>query len=478
MFYDREYTIPKPKRKKVILSGFKGYDETKLSSDLPCDYVDSVYNFKFKNGRLVNPYGINDLDLNGTSMPVLSEELKKKDKRLFSTDFKREDGSLNTALVITYDGGIDYACIGDGEWTHLDCTGFFTDGVNYLYEDDDLLILSGEQGIKVFRNGELLDVEYSGSIGGLCVHYERIYAIAKGVRNSLWFSDNFDPFNWNVSIDEGGYINFDGTLGEVRAIKSFINYLYVFCDYGIYRLTAFADQNQFSMKKVYTSCGRIFAPTVTDCGEYIAFASEDGIYLFDGYDVTRYSVKANDLLASGFEDVYACYAHHKYILSFTNPCEGNYGMLTRQRDNNILLIFDLADKSVNIMRGISFSRLLPLNMSDYNRIIGLSEDSEGIVQLDDSGLYVGKPLIKYWQSPEIDFDSPSSMKVLRNIEYNTPYRYVFGIIANDERQEFVLTPDENRKALYVKAQKFVFYIRSDNINENIKPPRLTVDYLS
>ena len=477
MFYDKDYALAKPKRKTVALSGFKGYDETKTSADLPCDYVDTVYNYRFKNGRLVNPYGINELDVNGKGAPALSEDLKAKDKRLFCTK-TQADGKLVSTLVLTYENGVDYALVGDDKWNHIDCEGFFTSGTEYLYGDEDLLILSGGNGIKVFKNGQLLDVEYQGQIEGLCVHYERIYAIAKGTRNSLWFSDNFDPFNWNVSIDEGGYIGFDGTLGEVRVLKSFSNYLYIFCDYGIYRLTAFADQNQFSMKKVYTSCGRIYAPTVTDCGEYIAFASEDGVYLFDGYDVTRYSIKANDLILRGFDDVYACYLHHKYVLSFTNADNADYGVFTKDADNNVLLLFDLTDKSVNIMRGISFSRLLALNTSDFNRIIGLSDDCDAIVQLDDSGLYLGKSLLKYWQTPEIDFGAPAQVKVLRSVEYSTSCQYTLGIIANDERNEYVLSPSENKIHLYIKAQNFVFYIRSDNVSEDIRPPKFTVDFIS
>lgn len=477
IFYDKNYALTKPKRKKVALSGFKGYDETRLSANLPCDYVDEVYNYKFKNGRLVNSYGVNNLDVNGTVIPPLPENLKDKDKRLFSTKTML-DGMPVSTLVITYENGVEYVRIGDSQWTHIDCEGFFTSGVNYLYDEDDLLILSGDGGIKVFKNGQLLDVEYDGQIEGLCVHYERIYAIVKGTRNSLWFSDNFDPFNWNVSIDEGGYINFDGTFGDVRVIKSFINYLYIFCDYGIYRLTAFADQNQFSMKKVYTSCGRIFAPTITDCGEYVAFAGEDGVYLFDGYDVTLYSVKANDMILKGFDDVCACYAHHKYILSFTNKCENGYGAFTREARNNTLLLFDLTDKSINVMRGIGFYGLTPLNMSDYNRIIGLSDDTSSIVQLDDSGLYLGKPMQKYWQTPEVDFDAPSTYKVLRNIEYSTDCQYVLGIIADGEREEYVLAPRVNKIHVYVKAQKFVFYIRSDNAYDEIRPPVFTVDFMA
>lgn len=475
MYYSKNYALPKPSRKNILLSSFKGYDETKVSTTLPCDYVDCVYNYKFKNGRLVNPYGINELKIGENILPDIPEI--EGEKRLFCTKTVL-DKKLTSVIVISHQNGLEYMAIGENIWHHIDNDYLFTNAVNYLYEDKDLLILSGEKGLKIFDNGALNNVEQNNQIIDMCVHYERIYTIVKGERNSLWFSDDFDPYNWNVSIDEGGYINFDGTLGNVNAIKSFINYLFIFCDYGIYRLTAFADQNQFSMKKVYTSCGRIFSKSVTECGEYIAFASEDGVYLFDGYDVTRYSIKANDLLGEGIQDVSACYAHHKYILSFTNNIDSNYGVFSQPQDNNLLLIFDLSDKSVNLMRGLNFDNLMALSMSDYNRIIGLSKDTACVSQLDDTGLYFGFPFQKYWQSGEIDFDTPSVTKVIRSIEYSTKHQYVFGIIANGLRQEFVLSPEETKKNLYIKSQSFVFYIRSDNKAEDIRPPKLVVDYLA
>ena len=98
-------------------------------------------------------------------------------------------------------------------------------------------------------------------------------------------------------------------------------------------------------------------------------------------------------------------------------------------------------------------------------------------QLDDSGLYFGKAMQKYWQTNEIDFDLPNGVKVIRTIEYNTPYEYILGIIADGERHEFLLTPKEKKKSIYIKSQSFVFYIRSDNNLENIRPPKLEVDFI-
>ncbi|MDE7192241.1 MAG: hypothetical protein K2O35_07225 [Clostridia bacterium] len=474
MFYDKDYALAKPERKRVALSGFKGYDETKVSRNLPCDYVDCVYNYKFKNGRLVDPYGISALEFDGETIPPIPDGSGKC--KLFITKAQK-DGKLKSRLVLSRSSGLEYLTVGDGEWTHIDATGIFDVGVNYLYGDSDLLLLSGESGLKALSGDELVDIKNDMRILDMCVHYERIYAVVEGARNSLWFSDDFDPFNWNVSLDEGGYIDFDGSLGGVNAVRSFDNYLYVFCDFGIYRLTAYADQTQFAMKKVYTSGGRIFASSITECGEYVAFAGEDGIYLFDGYDVSRYSVKTNDLLQSGFKDVSACYAHHKYILSFTNDANCDYGIFSRRRDNNVVMMFDLTDKSVDFMRGVSLFDIKTVGAYGDGKIIGLSADCLSPVQLDGSGLYLGMPYQKYWQSGEIDFDRPATLKVVRSVEYSADSQYVLGIVVGGERREFILSPQENRQSIYVKSDKFVFYIRSDGVNENIRPPIIEVDFL-
>lgn len=474
MFYDKNYALAKPRRKRVLLSGFKGFDETKASRNLPCDYVDCAYNFKFKNGILINPLGISALEVDETAIPPIPSVEGKK--RLFVTKADL-DGQLKTAFALSHRGGLEYTVCGESQWKHIETDGIFDVGVNYLYEDKDLLLLSGEKGLKALADGELVDVQADARILDMCVHYERIYAVVEGKRNSLKFSDDFDPYNWNVSLEEGGYINFDGSLGSVNTVKSFENYLYIFCDYGIYRLTAFADQTQFSMKKVYASGGKIFADSVKECGEYIAFASQDGIYLFDGYAVTKINVGVDGLFDGGFKDASACYAHGRYIMSFTDEKECDYGVFSQSRANNTILILDIAEKSVEFMRGISLYDLKTVGAYGEGKVIGLSQDCDAPVQLDGSGLYFGAPYQKYWQSGEIDFDRPSIFKVVRAVEYSTCCQYVLGIMANGERREFILSPTENRVNLYVKSDKFVFYIRSDNMREEIRPPILEIDFL-
>lgn len=473
MFYEKTYRMKKPERKRVPLSNFAGYDENKISRTLPCDYVGRVYNFGFDNNKLVDPYGVSEFVIGGYAFPAPPKVQGKKG--IFCATM-RVDDAARFAIMISHSGGAELCVEGDTQWRHLDTAGGYSCSAIYYVTNEPCLFIGGENGIKWFvDNG--FTAALNKPVTDMCVHYERMFAIVKGTPNSVWFSKSGNALVWEHAIDKGGYIDFDGTLGEVNAIKSFNNYLYIFCDYGIYRLTAYGDQSQFNLKKIYTASGRIFAPSVTVCGEYIAFAGEDGIFLFDGYDVSRYTGKVNKLISSGLEDLSACYWRNKYFLSFTDRSAADFGVYDKELSNNTLLILDMTDKSVSVMRGISLKHLCAVNEKDYDKVVAVSDDSGGFVQIDESGLYLGKPMLKYWESGEVDFDCPAREKILRSVEYSTKSGYTLGIIYGKERREFYLSPRENFKSLNVKGKEFKFYIKSDNYSDEIYPPIFVADIL-
>lgn len=475
MYYEKKYSLRKPERKKFTLSNFVGYDENKKSRTLPCDYVDCVFNYGFKNNKLVNSYGVSKFKKGGYEFPPLPEV--KGRHGVFCTTMIVDDLPRFTALI-SYAGEVAFCVQGDKEWRTMKTNKSMahTQGTIYYVNNEPCLFLAGDDGVEWFANN-IFYAAMGEPVLDLCVHYERLFLVVKGIHNSVWFSQAGNPMVWEHEIDKGGYINFDGTVGEVNVIRSFNNYLYVFCDYGIYRLTAYGDQTQFNLKKIYTSSGRIYAKSVTVCGEYIAFAGDEGIFLFDGYEVSRYTTKVNHLLSEGYDDIYACYSRNKYIISFTNEKTTDYGLYNEKRANNMLLIFDIFDKSVNVMRGVSLKYLCAVNEKTCCKVVAISDDCDTFVELDDSGLYLGEPMLKYWESGEIDFGRPADVKLLKSVEYSAKNEYYLGIICNGERQEFLLSPNEKKKSLYIKAKEFKFYIRSDNPVDEILPPTLVVDFL-
>lgn len=474
--------MPKPVRKKLVLSNFAGFDEDKLSSVLPSDYTDDCFNFAFKNNRLVAERGMSPLEIvgaDGAKSEIAVTPTIVGDYNFFVA--RNDDRASNyTTLVLSHVGGIESLKLApNAVWKHCNCDKKMISAVPYLFGERDLLLMSdGETGIKVLENNVITAIDNSLAIVDMCAHYERIFAVVSGKRNSLWFSDAFDPFNWNVSISEGGYIEFDGSLGNVNVVKSFREYLYVFCDYGIYRLSALADQTQFSLKKLYCACGRIYPKSVVDCGDKIAFVSTDGIYFFDGYDVNRYNIGVSKLLGSGFENVGGAYCNHKYYVSLKSKQTGDFDFDKSFDKNNMLVVCDTLSRNIDIDKGVFLSNLHTLSCPYQNVVVGICKDSGKIVEINDSGKYLDKQLVRIWQVNKIDFGNFLAQKLIRGVEYSTEYQFTFGVVAdNEERVEFVLSPKEKFRNINIKGNSFDFYILCDLDKVEISSPRLIVDFL-
>ncbi|MEG1608471.1 MAG: hypothetical protein RR348_01240 [Clostridia bacterium] len=474
--------MPKPVRKKMLLSSFAGYDEDKVAATLPCDYTDDCYNFAFKNNKLVAKIGVSPLKIvadNGRRVDIaITPTIKGKCN--FFVGKNSNKLSNYTTLVLSHDGGVETLELApNAVWQHIACPTKMIGATPYLFGERELLLMSdGVNGIKVLENNTITTLDNALVILDMCAHYERIFAVVNGKRNSLWFSDAFDPFNWNVSISEGGYIEFDGSFGNINIVKSFREYLYVFCDYGIYRLTALADQTQFSLKKLYCACGKIFAKSVVDCGDKIAFVSSDGIYFFDGYEVSHLAVGVSKLLEGGFENVAGAYCNHKYYVSLKNRQIGEFDFDRSLGDNNMLVVCDMLTRNIDINKGVFVENIFTLCCPNQNCVVGVCKDCGSVVEINDKGKYLDKQIVRKWQVKNIDFGNHIAQKVVRAVEYSAKNQFIFGIVTDSgNKAEFVLSPKEKYKSVNIKGNSFDFFVESDLDNVEIASPKIVVDFL-
>lgn len=137
--------------------------------------------------------------------------------------------------------------------------------------------------------------------GGDCaaVHYERVF-IGKG--QLLHYSEPMKGDTLNQPSTYGyGKIQFTDKLGNILAIVSLRGKLYLFRQYGITAITAFADPLNFKIETVPYHCGKILTNTVAKCGDKVCFFTEKGLHVFDGTSCKR-AVNADD------EDINLTYA--------------------------------------------------------------------------------------------------------------------------------------------------------------------------
>ena len=178
-----------------------------------------------------------------------------------------------------------------------------------------LLLCSPAAGMKVWDGSAVRTAENAPQILSACVHYERLFVTVAGERNAVWFSDDLDVTNWDVSLEGAGFIEMADDGGAILKAISFAGRVYLFRRYSIARLTAYADQTEFDLVTLYASSGRILEDTVCVCGDRVMFAAQNGLFVFDGVSTARVLERLDGLLDYGYAAARGCYWNGIYILS-------------------------------------------------------------------------------------------------------------------------------------------------------------------
>lgn len=482
MFYEKSFSVDKPTRKRYRFSSFKGFDAKASADTLPCDYCEDVYNFGFENNALTGGVGLNKFSYkceDGTDYEIPPLPEGYSGARMFCGKLSDENGPYE-CIILSAKDKLTFLRLGkDQQWAPDVSTGRqFTSAIGYLNDDTDLMLLGGGgEGLYVMSAEGGQYAADALAITDLCTHYERVYAVVDGARTSVWFSDAFDPYNWNVSLDEGGYISLDGSLGEVLRVISFEDYIYIFCEYGIYRLTAYADQLQFSIRRVHCDCGRIFKDTITICGAVVMFVTSDGVYTTDGYDVSRLTDRLDDLV-DGAEKLRALYCNNRYYLSFDKQHDDAIYDFTLAEDGpNVLAVVDTDKGTVEIYRGAKIYDMCVLSGARQNCVLALSMLSDNVAEIDEGGVFFNKPPFRYWLVRDVDFNEHVNKKYVLGVDYCTDTPFTLGVVADGKAREFYLDPAKKYAGIGVSGLCFDFYIKCNARDVKIKPFGITVDFL-
>ncbi|MEG2456726.1 MAG: hypothetical protein RSB08_02760, partial [Clostridia bacterium] len=255
-------------RNKINIKIFDSINTLVNENILPLKYSPLCYNFTFNGGALDSKMGI---EVAKTTvivtpegrhlLPDLPEGKSFKSIHLYRkydfTNKKRGDKIVVRANDDTYYETALFEVDTFHRITNLSAVGKDC-SVSYRYNGEDVFILSSENGFFYVYNGaSLTTVTDAPKITSMCVHAERVFATTGGEKNSVWFSDDFNPTNWKVTGTTAGFINFDDDGGAVVKVMTFLDYVYVFREYGIMRLSVYGAQQDFSVSKLYVSAGRI-----------------------------------------------------------------------------------------------------------------------------------------------------------------------------------------------------------------------------
>lgn len=243
----------------------------------------------------------------------------------------------------------------------------------------------------------------------------------------------------------------------------------MFRDYGIFRLTAYGDQNDFIMKKVFTDTGRIYKDSIVLCGDKIMFCAEDGVYAFDGYDAVK--VGKEFPLAKDKRETCAGYLENKYYLACNVDEFGGDG-------NNAVVRYDTETKDVSVLSGVRVSSLCAVKTSNGADLICTFQDGNKnkLGMMSESGKIFDTATQKVYKSPETMLGYPLS-KTVRGVSIFTKYPIELDVIFDGKRYAFDVAGSDLQQ--YVPIEKcgvrIAFEIKTAQQNAHIAPMFVDVD---
>jgi len=489
MFYKN---FLKPKRQslqRLSVGSFRnGINAEAEESLMPINMATSCYNFSFKNGALTSGMGVDLITLrntpfNQTSIKRLQSPPEFFVRAAWMYNYYHNFFGLheNRLIVLANDFRLYYNTVNrhDGLNDWIEVLNFrFTSVpqvVNYKLNGEDCIIFTSvTDGMFVWNYSWNAPLHFRDipPITSMCVHNERVWATVSGSSSEIWFSEDLDPTNWNVSLNEAGFIQLADELGKLNCVITFAGHLYVFREFGITRISAFGDQSTFSVANVFYTGSKIYENTVTVCGDRIMFMANDGVYVFDGLSATRLELAvANKFEPSGHS--VGSYHDGKYFLStrvnyndnlvigaerFDNP---------RVRDNNCLISINTKTGELEMMRGLGIIGFVPVN-TELATILGLIT-KDGLVQrigmLTQSGALLEERAPKYWCSPHSDFGFARETKVIKEIHVKN--QCPIALTVNTENGDYFTfnldgTKATNKIRCSIKGEMFKIEISSDN----------------
>lgn len=465
----RKLKLKKPRRSIIELGRFYNVDH-RIDGDVGgFNKASLCYNFTCKDGSLKTSFGLKSLQ-STYSLP----NYEIFDAIYF---YKRNDyvSGLNDDRIIAYSitGNMFEVSASGGAYTKIEGLNFSKKpiGVCYNYNSKDVIIFSAEgEGIKIYDGNSVVNVPDAPPVTSMCIHSERLFITSGGVDGALWFSDDFDPTNWNVSLTEAGFIDMSDERGEMLEAVAFGGHVYVFRDYGVSRVTAYADQSEFSVSHLLVSCGKICKHTITVCGDCILFFASDGLYRFDGYNAVKISEPWFDNVETTKNWVKGVYynGYAYYLISVkinTGLQRGILAVKPNGSDYAFSLIAQITDIAV-------------INGANLYKLYAVERMKLGVFEVEQGVGWDGDAIHMEWHGKQTDFGIKATIKNLSRVKFFSNQKVRLTVSCDGKEKVFDVTPKNGVCEVFtrLKGSRFALKFYALGVNVEISAVELEFQY--
>lgn len=283
----------------------------------------------------------------------------------------------------------------------------------------DALFLSGKGAGTTIITGTVLDLNSAAPVViSICSHYGKFFAITAEERGKLVYTDETDILGWYT--EQTSKLDFSDERGDLNRIISFNDYVYIFRDYGITKLSVYSADDEFTIDHIYLSDGYIFPDTISQTGNEIYFYTEKGLKVFNGTNVKDIELDCISLL-QGCDNQSCngvCFLGKYYL-----ACRGNFdddevvGCEEDSFKNNMIIVYDIQSKHTDIIRGVDVKQFLALLTPYKSKLVACFNGANigKIGELIQNGKAFNNELTGIFKSGIIDFDLPEQKKKITDL---------------------------------------------------------------
>ena len=498
IFYKNNKKHKKTEEKNLVFSVF-GNGIVKEVDDLIAkpNECKNFYNLTFKNGALKTGYGFKHLTApSDKNLPEdqwhtfrFSDYVSKIDdiwvNRWFNADINEfvyqillyEDSTkllYGVPMIDQYEGML---------WKKTELIESYpTYECEFRLENQDGAMFFTNEGMVFLSQTISNKYEDVPAMISCAVHYDNFFGITNTNRNTLVYTTNLNLKQW--ADENNSTLEFLDNRGAFEKLVAFNDYVYLFREHGITKLSLYSTKDDFSCTHLYTSSSRIFEKSVCVCGDKIFFMTRDGLYSFNGTNAQKVAEK-NDKYLRWLDNsnCYAvCHLGKYYLASRYDFDDGIAVGCEAEEDfvNNVLFEIDVETFDMNIYRGIDIKTLLSLDspfMCKLCACYNSTENKNVIGELSFDGKTFGDNTNKFWTSYKTDLTFRGKRKKVKEIVINSLYDCKMKIVSDEESSEIEILGSEKEQRIptNVCGKVFEFVFETDQQYCEISKPMIVFD---
>ena len=478
----------------VFGDGVVSNEDDLISKPNECKYF---HNFNLNDGALKTGLGFKDIEVPATEDDLetlhnydLTMTTITKIKSLDSFKFKdlQEDKIYYHLNIIDQNDKIWICALIDelgfpvGK-SDVQLTGLVS-SCQYRLEDFDCILYFVDDGMVYSSayNTELC--ENVPTLLSCVVHYDKFFGITDTNRNELIYQSNLNLIEYKE--EDNSVIEFLDQRGSFNKLVAFNDYVYLFREYGITRISEYSAKDDFSFTHFYTSSSKIYENSICVCGDKVYFCTRDGLHTFNGSSVNKiceeydsYFKNLDNLNCS------SCCQNGKYYLAtrckFDDEvklgCELEEGYI-----NNVLFEVDMETGKVEILRGVDIKKIISVDIPYFSKVVACFNglNCNHIGELTHDGKIFNLVNNKVWKSFNTDFGYKGKEKRVKEIILNTEFPCDVEIISDVESKTYSFEGKtfEQRQSANVIGKSFQIVFKTDEQNSHISKPMIVFDVIS